>query len=228
MSGVIKRSTATAAIKINGRKMEMESKGVEGTKMKITIQARGLMKTRLLGELEEAVEEEEIEEEEVEEGDEEEDGIMEVGEVGGIVEEDLLEVAEMVAEMVAEVEVEAALEVEEEVGEEEEVEEVGEEEIEEEEEEEATAEVEDDPAIRFIAFRLFYNTAESYTSHFFVFYLTFDKTILILHDFLAIASRTQTFQCLSAMSHFCRYLIVIDNCTLRERKFLESDLYRTV
>lgn len=198
MSGVIKRSTATAAIKINGRKMEMESKGVEGTKMKITIQARGLMKTRLLGELEEAVEEEEIEEEEVEEGDEEEDGIMEVGEVGGIVEEDLLEVAEMEAE----VEVEAALEVEEEVGEEEEVEEVGEEEIEEEEEEEATAEVEDDPAIRFIAFRLFYNTAESYTSHFFVFYLTFDKTILILHDFLAIASRTQTFQCLCAMSHF--------------------------
>ena len=192
MSGVIKRSTATAAIKINGRKMEMESKGVEGTKMKITIQARGLMKTRLLGELEEAVEEEEIEEEEVEEGDEEEDGIMEVGEVGGIVEEDLLEVAEMEAE----VEVEAALEGEEEVGEEE-VEE-------EEEEEEATAEVEDDPAIRFIAFRLFYNTAESYTSHFFVFYLTFDKTILTFYDFLAIASRTQTFQCLSAMSHFLR------------------------
>ena len=192
MSGVIKRSTATAAIKINGRKMEMESKGVEGTKMKITIQARGLMKTRLLGELEEAVEEEEIEEEEVEEGDEEEDGIMEVGEVGGIVEEGLLEVAEMEAE----VEVEAALEGEEEVGEEEEVEE------EEEEEEEATAEVEDDPAIRFIAFRLFYNTAESYTSHFFVFYLTFDKTILTFYDFLAIASRTQTFQCLSAMSHF--------------------------
>lgn len=191
MSGVIKRSTATAAIKINGRKMEMESKGVEGTKMKITIQARGLMKTRLLGELEEAVEEEEIEEEEVEEGDEEEEGTMEVGEVGGIVEEDLLEVAEMEAE----VEVEAALEGEEEVGEEEEVEE-------EEEEEEATAEVEDDPAIRFIAFRLFYNTAESYTSHFFVFYLTFDKTILILYDFHAIASHTQTFQCLSAMSHF--------------------------
>jgi hypothetical protein len=46
MSGVIRRSTVTARTKINGRKMELVNKEIEGTMMKIAIQVKGLMQTR--------------------------------------------------------------------------------------------------------------------------------------------------------------------------------------
>jgi hypothetical protein len=202
MSGVTRRSIVTAATKTNGRKMELVNKGVEGTMMRITIPVIGLTQTRPLGELEEVEEEEEIEEEEVEveEGDEEEeeDGTVE-GEVGEIAEVDLLGAAETEVE----VEVEAALE-------------------EEEVEEEAAAEVEDDLAIRFVAFCLFLHTSISFSPHFSVFYLIFDNSFLISYDFMAFASYIEHQH---ASLHFCpqlyRYRTVL--CT---NKNFEKTIYR--
>jgi hypothetical protein len=185
MSEVTRRSIVIAATKINGRKMELVKKEVEGTMMRITIPVIGLTRTRPRGELEEVEEEEEIEEEEVEEEDEEEDGTVE-GEVGEIAEVELLEVAETEVEE----EVEAALEEEEA------------------EEEEAAAEVEDDFAIRFVAFCLFLYTSISFSPHFSVFYLIFDYTFLIFYDFLAFASHTEPF-CASALLHFIFVLNLI-------------------
>lgn len=175
MSGVIRRSTVTAAIKTSGRKreikMEVEIRGVEKMMMRIIIPVKELMKMRRLGELEEVEVEEEIGEEEVVEGDEGEEEAVEVEEVWAIVEGGPLEGAETEVE-VEEVEVEEVevdLEVEEEVEEEG----VEEEEVEEEEVEEAV-EAEDDFAIRFLAFCLFLWSVISYFAlHFMVFYLTF-------------------------------------------------------
>jgi hypothetical protein len=185
MSEVTRRSIVIAATKINGRKMELVKKEVEGTMMRITIPVIGLTQTRPLGELEEVEEEEEIEE--VEEEDEEEDGTVEAeeGEVGEIAEVELFEMAETEVEE----EVEAALE-------------------EEEAEEEAAAEVEDDFAIRFVAFCLFLYTSISFSPHFSVFYLIFDYTFLIFYDFLAFASHTEPF-CASALLHFIFVLNLI-------------------